>query len=148
MLKISLLATAALSLFVSPLSYAKQDFAIAIHGGAGTILKKNMTPAKQKKYEAALLEAVNTGYQLLEQGKTSQEAVIAAIQILEESPLFNAGKGAVYTFEGHHELDASIMDGKTLNAGAVSGVKTVKSPIALAQKVMDESVRELIRRQC
>ncbi|GLX82210.1 isoaspartyl peptidase/L-asparaginase family protein [Thalassotalea eurytherma] len=144
MLKTSLLAAVVLGLTVSPLSYAQQDFAIAIHGGAGTILKKNMTPAKQKKYEATLLEAVNTGYQLLEQGKTSQEAVIAAIQILEESPLFNAGKGAVYTFEGHHELDASIMDGKTLNAGAVSGVKTVKSPIALAQKVMDESVHVML----
>ncbi|QOL24943.1 isoaspartyl peptidase/L-asparaginase [Thalassotalea sp. LPB0316] len=132
------------SLTLSTPLMAKEEFAIAIHGGAGTILKKNMTPAKQKKYEQTLLKAVNTGYALLEQGKTSQEAVIAAIQILEESPLFNAGKGAVYTFDGHHELDASIMDGRTLNAGAVSGVKTVKSPIALAEKVMEESVHVML----
>lgn len=138
-----------MSAFVSAItvsfpSIAKHDFAIAIHGGAGTILKKNMTPEKQRKYEKTLLKAVNKGYALLESGKTSQEAVIAAIQILEDSPLFNAGKGAVYTYEGHHELDASIMDGKTLNAGAVSGVKIVKSPIALAEKVMEESVHVML----
>ena len=118
--------------------------AIAIHGGAGTISKSKMTPEKRAQYEAKLNEAVSTGYKLLEAGKTSQEAVIAAVQILENSPLFNAGKGAVYTFDGHHELDASIMDGKTLNAGAVAGVKTVKNPIVLAQKVMNKSVHVLL----
>jgi len=119
-------------------------FAIAIHGGAGTIDKSKMTPAKKRKYEAKLKEAVNAGYKLLEQGKSSQDAIIAAIQILENSPLFNAGKGAVYTFDGKHELDASIMDGKTLNAGAVSGVSTIQNPIVLAKYVMDKSVHVML----
>lgn len=120
------------------------QLAIAIHGGAGTISKSKMTVEKRAKYEQKLQESVEVGYQLLKQGKSSQEAVIAAIQVLENSPLFNAGKGAVYTFDGSHELDASIMDGKTLNAGAVSGVKTVKSPILLAKKIMDESVHVML----
>ncbi|NMP31579.1 isoaspartyl peptidase/L-asparaginase [Thalassotalea sp. M1531] len=123
---------------------AEETIAIAIHGGAGTINKAKMTPERRAKYEAKLLEAVNIGYELLESGKTSQQAVIAAIQVLEDSPLFNAGRGAVYTYEGHHELDASIMNGKTLNAGAVSGVKTVKSPIALAEAVMEKSVHVML----
>lgn len=121
-----------------------QPFAIAIHGGAGTIDKAKMTAVKRAAYEQKLSEALEAGYLLLSQGNSSQQAIIAAIQIMEESPLFNAGKGAVYTFDGTHELDASIMDGKTLNAGAVSGVKTVKSPIALAQQVMDESVHVML----
>lgn len=140
-----LMATFALACLVSFSVIGKeQPFAIAIHGGAGTINKAKMTAEKRAAYEAKLSEAVEQGYKLLEQGKTSQEAVIAAIQILEEAPLFNAGKGAVYTFEGEHELDASIMDGKSLNAGAVAGVKTVKSPIALAESVMEKSVHVLL----
>ncbi|MFD2166876.1 isoaspartyl peptidase/L-asparaginase family protein [Thalassotalea euphylliae] len=123
---------------------AEEAFGIAIHGGAGTINKAKMTPDKRANYEATLAKAVTAGYALLEKGESSEKAIIAAIQILEASPLFNAGKGAVYTFEGHHELDASIMDGKTLNAGAVSGVKTVKSPIALAQEVMNNSVHVML----
>lgn len=123
---------------------AESPIAIAIHGGAGTISKAKMTPERRAAYDAKLTEAVETGYKLLAQGKTSQQAVIAAVQILEASPLFNAGKGAVYTFDEQHELDASIMDGKTLNAGAVAGVKTVKSPIALAKTVMEESVHVLL----
>lgn len=122
----------------------ESKFAIAIHGGAGAIQKSKMTPALRKQYETKLKEAVSTGYQLLAQGKSSQQAIIAAIQIMEASPLFNAGKGAVYTFDAEHELDASIMNGKTLNAGAVSGVKTVKSPIALAEKIMEESVHVML----
>lgn len=118
--------------------------AIAIHGGAGTISKIDMTPEKRAQYELKLQESVEVGYQQLKEGKSSIEAVIAAIQVLENSPLFNAGKGAVYTFDGTHELDASIMDGKTLQAGAVSGVRTVKSPILLAKKVMDESVHVML----
>lgn len=127
-------------LSLSFVGFAQNQIAIAIHGGAGTISKAKMTPEKRANYEAALKKAIDTGYQLLSQGKTSQEAVIATIQILEASPLFNAGVGAVYTFDGKHELDASIMHGKTLNAGAISGVKTIKSPITLAEKVMEESV--------
>ncbi|MCO4797578.1 MAG: isoaspartyl peptidase/L-asparaginase [Colwelliaceae bacterium] len=122
----------------------ESSFAIAIHGGAGAISKSKMTPEQRQAYEAKLKEAIDVGYQLLSQGKSSQKAIIAAIQIMEASPLFNAGKGAVYTFEGEHELDASIMNGETLNAGAVSGVKTVQSPIALAEKVMEESVHVML----
>lgn len=115
------------------------DFAIIIHGGAGTILKKNMTDEKEKAYKDKLEEAIKVGHEILKSGGTSQEAVVKTIQVMEESPLFNAGKGAVFTNEGTNELDASFMDGKTLNAGAVAGVKDVKSPIELAVKVMTDS---------
>jgi beta-aspartyl-peptidase (threonine type) len=115
------------------------NFAIVIHGGAGTILKKNMTPEKEKAYEAKLAEAIKIGHTILKNGGTSQEAVVKTIQVMEESPLFNAGKGAVFTHEETNELDASFMDGKTLNAGAVAGVTNVKSPIELAVKVMTDS---------
>ena len=115
------------------------DFAIIIHGGAGTILKKNMTDEKEAAYKAKLEEAIKVGHTILKNGGTSQEAVIKTIQVMEESPLFNAGKGAVFTNAGTNELDASFMDGKTLNAGAVAGVKDVKSPIDLAVKVMTDS---------
>ncbi|WP_394176077.1 isoaspartyl peptidase/L-asparaginase family protein [Thalassotalea litorea] len=113
--------------------------AIAIHGGAGTISKENFTPEQETAYRNKLKEAVDRGYLVLQQGGTSTDAVIAAIQILEASPFFNAGVGAVYTYDGEHELDASLMDGKTLEAGAVSGVKHVSSPIALARAVKDKS---------
>lgn len=115
------------------------EFAIIIHGGAGTILKKNMTSEKEQAYKQKLEEAIRVGYSILKEGGTSQEAVIKTIQVMEESPLFNAGKGAVFTHDGTNELDASFMDGKTLNAGAVAGVKDVKSPIELAAKVMTDS---------
>ena len=115
------------------------NFAIVIHGGAGTILKKNMTPEKEKAYETKLAEAIKIGHIILKNGGTSQEAVVKTIQVMEESPLFNAGKGAVFTHEETNELDASFMDGKTLNAGAVAGVTNVKSPIELAVKVMTDS---------
>tara|TARA_B110000967_G_scaffold137181_1_gene140111 strand:+ start:1179 stop:2258 length:1080 start_codon:yes stop_codon:yes gene_type:complete len=115
------------------------NFAIIIHGGAGTILKKNMSDEKEAEYAAKLEEAIKVGYTILKNGGTSQEAVMKTIQIMEESPLFNAGKGAVFTNEGTNELDASFMDGKTLNAGAVAGVTNVKSPIELAIKVMTDS---------
>ena len=117
----------------------QNEFAIIIHGGAGTILKKNMTPEKEAAYKAKLEEAVKTGYKILKDGGTSTDAVMKTIQVMEESPLFNAGKGAVFTHEETNELDASFMDGKTLNAGAVAGVTTVKSPIELAIKVMTDS---------
>lgn len=117
----------------------KNEFAIIIHGGAGTILKKNMTAEKETAYKAKLEEAVKVGYKILKNGGTSQEAVMKTIQVMEESPLFNAGKGAVFTHEETNELDASFMDGKTLNAGAIAGVTTVKSPIELAIKVMTDS---------
>ncbi|MDH5397209.1 MAG: isoaspartyl peptidase/L-asparaginase [Cyclobacteriaceae bacterium] len=112
---------------------------LVIHGGAGTILRKNMTPERDAEYREKLTEALNTGYAVLEKGGTSLDAVIAAIQVMEASPLFNAGKGAVFTNEGKNELDASIMDGNTGKAGAVAGVTTVKSPIQAARSVMDSS---------
>ena len=98
-----------------------------------------MTPEKEKAYETKLAEAIKIGHIILKNGGTSQEAVVKTIQVMEESPLFNAGKGAVFTHEETNELDASFMDGKTLNAGAVAGVTNVKSPIELAVKVMTDS---------
>ncbi|WP_353777390.1 isoaspartyl peptidase/L-asparaginase [Winogradskyella sp. 3972H.M.0a.05] len=117
----------------------KPEFAIIIHGGAGTILKKNMTPEKEAAYKAKLEEAIRTGYEILKNGGTSLDAVTKTINIMEDSPLFNAGKGAVFTNAETNELDASIMDGKTLNAGASAGTKTVKNPIDLARAIMDNS---------
>lgn len=110
-----------------------------IHGGAGTIKRENMTPEKEQAYHQALQLALNTGYDVLENGGTSIDAVIAAIKIMEDSPLFNAGKGAVFTNEGKNELDASIMDGNTLMAGAVAGVTNIKNPITAAHAVMTRS---------
>lgn len=115
------------------------DFAIIIHGGAGTILKKNLSDEKEAAYKAKLEEAITVGHTILKNGGTSQEAVVKTIQVMEESPLFNAGKGAVFTHEETNELDASFMNGKTLNAGAVAGVTNVKSPIELAVKIMTDS---------
>ena len=115
------------------------EFAIVIHGGAGTILKKNMTPEKEKEYKTTLTKAINVGYTILKNGGTSIDAVEKTIHVLENSPLFNAGKGAVFTHEETNELDASIMTGNNLNAGAVAGVKNVKNPISLARKIMENS---------
>lgn len=115
------------------------DYAIIIHGGAGTILKKNLSDEKEAAYKAKLEEAITVGHTILKNGGTSQEAVVKTIQVMEESPLFNAGKGAVFTHEETNELDASFMNGKTLNAGAVAGVTNVKSPIELAVKIMTDS---------
>jgi beta-aspartyl-peptidase (threonine type) len=117
----------------------QNEFAIIIHGGAGTILKKNISDEKEKAYKVKLEEAVRMGYSILKNGGTSQEAVVKTIQVMEASPLFNAGKGAVFTHEETNELDASFMDGNTLNAGAVAGVMNVKSPIELAVKIMTDS---------
>ncbi len=114
-------------------------FRLVIHGGAGTILKSHMTPELEKAYTDKLTEALNTGYDILKKGGTSLDAVEASIRILEDSPLFNAGKGAVFTGEGTNELDSSIMDGRTLSAGAVAGVKHIKNPISLARLVMEKS---------
>ena len=117
----------------------QNEYAIIIHGGAGTILKKNMSAEKEAAYKSKLEEAIKVGHTILKNGGTSQEAVMKTIQVMEESPLFNAGKGAVFTHEETNELDASFMDGKTLNAGAVAGVTNVKSPIELAIKIMTDS---------
>ena len=112
---------------------------IAIHGGAGTLVKGMMTPEKELAYKTALKQALDAGYQLLEKGHSAIEAVETAVMVLENCHLFNAGKGSVFTAEGTHEMDASIMDGKTLNAGAVSLITGIKNPISLAKDVMEKS---------
>ncbi|MEW4922153.1 isoaspartyl peptidase/L-asparaginase [Algibacter sp. 2305UL17-15] len=117
----------------------KAEFSILIHGGAGSIRRDNMSEEKEAEYRQELEEAIRVGYHILKNGGTSLDAVQKTINILEDSPLFNAGKGAVFTHEGFNEHDASIMDGKTLNAGASAGTKTVKNPINLARAVMDKS---------
>ncbi len=122
----------------------KDNFALVIHGGAGTILKKNMTPEKEAAYRAKLEESLQAGYAVLNAGGSAMDAVEAAIHIMEDSPLFNAGKGAVFTNAGTNELDAAIMNGADLKAGAVAGVKTVKNPITVARKVMEETWHVLL----
>ncbi len=115
------------------------NFAMVIHGGAGTILRQSMTPEMEKAYIDTLTIALRTGYEILARGGSSLDAVEATIRVMEDSPLFNAGKGAVFTAEGTTELDASIMDGRTLGAGAVAAVQRVKNPISLARLVMEKS---------
>lgn len=134
------------SLVVPEAALAKTDneFGLVIHGGAGTIDKQSMTAEQQKAYEAVLTHATNSGYAVLAQGGSSLDAVTAAVLILEDSPLFNAGKGAVYTYEGRHELDAAVMRGQDRAAGAVAGVMTVKNPIKLARAVMEHSEHVLL----
>ncbi len=122
----------------------RAEYAIAIHGGAGTILKENMTPEKEKSYLGALNEALDIGESILREGGSSLDAVEQTIIYLENSPLFNAGRGAVFTHEGKNELDASIMDGATRNAGAVGGVTIVKNPILAARAVMEHSKHVLL----
>jgi len=112
---------------------------IAVHGGAGTLLKGMMTPEKEAAYKAALQSALDQAYSILENGGTATDAVEQAVVLLENSPLFNAGKGSVFTADGTHEMDAAIMDGKTLNAGAVSLITGIENPISLARDVMDKS---------
>ncbi|SDX52182.1 beta-aspartyl-peptidase (threonine type) [Lutibacter oricola] len=116
------------------------SFAIVIHGGAGGgITRDNISEKRQKVYEQKLEEALNAGYTILEKGGNSQDAIQAAITIMEDSPLFNAGKGSVYNSEGNQEMDAAIMNGKTLNSGAIAGVNYIKNPILAARIVMDSS---------
>ena len=112
---------------------------MVIHGGAGTITRSGMTPQMEKAYIDTLTIALRRGYDILSRGGSSLDAVEAAIRVMEDSPIFNAGKGAVFTANGVNELDASIMDGRTLGAGAVAAVEHVKNPISLARLVMDKS---------
>lgn len=109
---------------------------LAIHGGAGTILRSVLTPELEARYLQGLNDALDAGYRVLEQNGNAMEAVAAAVVSLEDNELFNAGKGAVFTKKGLHELDAAIMDGHTLSAGAVAGVRQVKNPILLAREIM------------
>ena len=114
-------------------------WSFAIHGGAGTISREDMTPQEDAAHRAALQAALDAGSKVLDEGGTAMDAVEAAILLLEDEPRFNAGRGAVYTWEGSHELDASIMDGATRDAGAVAGVTNIRNPILLARKVMTDS---------
>jgi len=114
-------------------------FSIAIHGGAGTLLKGQMTPEKETAYISGLQLAIDAGYETLATGGSALDAVTAAVILLENNPLFNAGKGSVFTAKGHHEMDASIMEGKHLKAGAVSLISGIKNPILLARDVMEKS---------
>ena len=116
-----------------------KKYAIAIHGGAGTILRTNMTNEIEQKYKMALNESILAGENILLNSGLAIDAVEAAIRSLENNPLFNAGRGSVFSHEGEHEMDASIMNGKDLMAGAVAGVKNVKNPITLAKSVMQHS---------
>lgn len=113
--------------------------AIAIHGGAGTLSAADLTPENERGYRAGLERALRAGFAILDAGGASLDAVVAAVQALEDDPLFNAGRGAVVAANGQHELDASIMDGTDLRAGAVTGVRHVRSPIQLARLVMERS---------
>jgi len=117
----------------------KRPLAIAIHGGAGVIAREQLGPDDGASYRAGLAEALDAGYAVLERGGSSLDAVTTAVRILEDNPLFNAGRGAVLTHDGHAELDASIMTGHDLRAGAVAGVKRIRHPIDLARKVMEDS---------
>ncbi len=134
-------------LFFSVEAGAEQPIAIAIHGGAGTLSKANLSVEQEQAYRAKLKQAVDAGYRVLKNGGESTDAVVAAISILEASPLFNASIGAVYTYQGTHELDASIMEGRTLNAGAVAGVSRIESPIKLAKLVMEQSEHVMLSGQ-
>ncbi|MEO6546347.1 MAG: isoaspartyl peptidase/L-asparaginase [Ferruginibacter sp.] len=121
-----------------------QKISLAIHGGAGTILKKDMTPSLEQAYMQGLEDALATGYAVLEKGGSAIEAVKAAVVSLEDNILFNAGKGSVFTKDGTHEMDAAIMEGKQLGAGAVAGVCNIRNPIKLALAVMQHSEHVLL----
>lgn len=145
MLKTSLL-TGLLTMTLASPAYAqyyanpaKNTFTLAVHGGAGTITRQNLTPEVEAKYQASLERALQAGYQILAKGGSSLDAVEAVVRVFEDDPLFNAGKGAVFTHEGKNELDASIMNGKTGLAGAVAGVSTIKNPISAARAVMEKT---------
>jgi L-asparaginase / beta-aspartyl-peptidase len=114
-------------------------FAIAIHGGAGTLPRADMSAEAERRYRNGLQEAIDASFAVLQGGGTSMDAVTRAVVLLEDNPLFNAGKGAVFTLDGRNELDAAIMDGSTLKAGAVCGVTRIRNPVTLARAVMEKS---------
>ena len=134
-----------LLMFAFHLAIGQQsNYVLVIHGGAGSVTPERITPDKQVLYEQKLTEALAVGEKILKDGGAALDAVVAAVQLMEECPLFNSGKGAVFNAEGKNELDASIMDGKTMKAGAVAGVTTIKSPIGAARRVMDSSAHVML----
>ena len=118
---------------------AAPRWAIVIHGGAGVIERKDLTPEQEAAYRESLTKAIGAGSDVLKKGGTALDAVEATIVLMEDDPLFNAGRGAVFTAEGRNELDAAIMDGRTLSAGAVAGVTRTRHPVSLARRVMEKS---------
>src|SRR5437762_5453967 len=130
---------AVLVMMLATTAVAQNKPMLVMHGGAGTITRASMTPEMEKQYRETLEQAMRAGHAVLMKGGSSLDAVETSIRILEDSPLFNAGKGAVFTHEGKNELDAAIMDGKTMKAGAVAGVTIVKNPISAARAVMEKS---------
>jgi len=132
------------SMAAAPPVTANHPIAIVIHGGAGTMSRKDMTPQMEAEYRAVLKQALEAGYAVLKQGGESLDAVQAAIRVMEDSPLFNAGKGSVFTHNGKNEMDAAIMDGSSLKAGAVAAVEHIKNPIDLARLVMDKTPHVLL----
>ncbi|MBM3412079.1 MAG: isoaspartyl peptidase/L-asparaginase [Bacteroidetes bacterium] len=125
---------------LKPSAVAAQDrYVLVIHGGAGTILKSKITPEQEKRYQESLEQALLAGQAILQTGGKAIDAVEAAVRVLEDNPLFNAGKGAVFTNQGKNELDAAIMNGQNLSAGAVAGVSTIRNPISAARAVMEKS---------
>lgn len=122
----------------------EKPISLALHGGAGTITKELMSKEKEMHYRDALSKALESGYKILTKGGTSLEAVEAAVVVLEDSPYFNAGKGSVFSNKGDHEMDASIMEGKSKNAGAVAGISGIKNPIQLARLVLEKSDHVLL----
>jgi L-asparaginase / beta-aspartyl-peptidase len=145
MLRVVLISTALLALTLPAMPQtssppaAQHKWAIVVHGGAGVIERKNMPPATEAEYRAAMKTAIETGAAVLDKGGSSLDAIQATIQYLEDNPLFNAGKGAVFTSDGRNELDAAIMDGATLKAGAVAQITHTRHPIAAARMVMEQS---------
>jgi beta-aspartyl-peptidase (threonine type) len=121
-----------------------KKFGLAVHGGAGTIERSTMTPDKEREYRAGLQRALTAGYEILKRSGSSLDATEAAVRVLEDDPHFNAGKGSVFTSAGTNEMDAAIMDGKTLAGGAVASVKHLKNPISLARLVMEKSGHVMI----
>jgi beta-aspartyl-peptidase (threonine type) len=130
---------ALLVMMLASTAHAQTKPIFVMHGGAGTITRASMTPEVEKQYRETIEQALRAGHAILSKGGVSLDAVEAGIRILEDSPLFNAGKGAVFTHEGKNELDAAIMDGKTMKAGSVAGVTIIRNPITAARAVMEKS---------
>jgi beta-aspartyl-peptidase (threonine type) len=126
------------------LSMKQNKYGLVIHGGAGTIERGSMTPEREREYRAGLQNALKAGFDILKDGRSSLDAVEAAVRVLEDDPHFNAGRGAVFTSDGTNELDAAIMDGRTLKAGAVAELKHIKNPVSLARLVMEKSPHVLL----
>ena len=135
---VRIIAIASLALAANAHAHETGGWSLAIHGGAGTLLRENMSAEQEAEYRAALQQALDAGAAVLREGGTAMDAVETVVVLLEDDPKFNAGRGAVYTWDGRNELDAAFMDGSTRAAGAIAGVTTVKNPIRLARAVMDD----------